>query len=152
MRPDRTQCSAFDAGKHGALPLVADAEEGLAELGAGLSGWQAPDAWQDRAKAARTRWNAEAAAALAPVEAARPKDPAVIGAVLSQSRRNDVVVCAAGGLPGELHKLWEAGAPGGYHLEYGFSTMGYEIAGALGVKMAEPAREVFVMVGTAPTS
>jgi 3D-(3,5/4)-trihydroxycyclohexane-1,2-dione acylhydrolase (decyclizing) len=147
MRLIGLNVQAFDAGKHGALPLVTDAEEGLAELGAGLSGWQAPDAWQDRARAARTRWNAEAAAALAPVEAARPKDPAVIGAVLRQSRRNDVVVCAAGGLPGELHKLWEAGAPGGYHLEYGFSTMGYEIAGALGVKMAEPAREVFVMVG-----
>jgi 3D-(3,5/4)-trihydroxycyclohexane-1,2-dione acylhydrolase (decyclizing) len=57
------------------------------------------------------------------------------------------VVCAAGGLPGELHKLWQAGAPGGYHLEYGYSTMGYEIAGGLGVKMADPARDVFVMVG-----
>jgi 3D-(3,5/4)-trihydroxycyclohexane-1,2-dione acylhydrolase (decyclizing) len=56
-------------------------------------------------------------------------------------------VCAAGGLPGELHKLWEAGAPGGYHLEYGYSCMGYEIAGGLGVKMAEPERDVFVLVG-----
>lgn len=147
MRLIGLNVQAFDAGKHGALPLVADAEEGLAELGAGLSGWQTPEAWQDRAKTARMRWNAEAAAALAPGDTARPRDPAVIGAVLRQSRRNDVVVCAAGGLPGELHKLWEVGAPGGYHLEYGFSTMGYEIAGALGVKMAEPARDVFVMVG-----
>ncbi|MCA0417146.1 MAG: 3D-(3,5/4)-trihydroxycyclohexane-1,2-dione acylhydrolase (decyclizing), partial [Proteobacteria bacterium] len=76
-----------------------------------------------------------------------PDDAAVIGAVRRQSRRSDIVVCAAGGLPGELHKLWEAGAPGGYHLEYGFSTMGYEIAGGLGVKMAAPDREVIVMVG-----
>jgi 3D-(3,5/4)-trihydroxycyclohexane-1,2-dione acylhydrolase (decyclizing) len=62
-------------------------------------------------------------------------------------RPEDIVVCAAGGLPGDLHKLWEPGAPGGYHLEYGFSCMGYEIAGGLGVKMAEPGREVIVMVG-----
>ncbi|MCZ8261908.1 MAG: 3D-(3,5/4)-trihydroxycyclohexane-1,2-dione acylhydrolase (decyclizing) [Beijerinckiaceae bacterium] len=137
----------FDAGKHGALPLVGDAEETLAELSAGLSGWAAPAGWSEAARAARTAWNAEAAAALAPAAAALPRDPAVIGAVLRQSRKTDVLVCAAGGLPGELHKLWEAGAPGGYHLEYGFSTMGYEIAGGLGVKMAEPDREVFVMVG-----
>ncbi|MCZ8374032.1 MAG: 3D-(3,5/4)-trihydroxycyclohexane-1,2-dione acylhydrolase (decyclizing) [Beijerinckiaceae bacterium] len=137
----------FDAAKHGALPLVGDAEEGLAELSAGLAGWSAPVGWGEAARAARTAWNAEAAASLAPVAATRPRDPAVIGAVLRQSRKSDVVVCAAGGLPGELHKLWEAGAPGGYHLEYGFSTMGYEIAGGLGVKMAEPDREVFVMVG-----
>ncbi len=70
-----------------------------------------------------------------------------IGAVQRWSEPTDVVVCAAGGLPGELHKLWQAGAPGGYHLEYGFSCMGYEIAGGLGVKMAAPQREVVVMVG-----
>lgn len=137
----------FDAAKHGALPLVGDAEEGLAELSAGLAGWSAPASWGEAGREARTAWNAEAAVSLAPVAASRPRDPAVIGAVLRQSRKTDVVVCAAGGLPGELHKLWEAGAPGGYHLEYGFSTMGYEIAGGLGVKMAEPEREVFVLVG-----
>lgn len=137
----------FDAGKHGALPLVGDADETLAELASGLGNWKAPDAWGEVARAARIRWDGEAAAVLAPTDAALPRDPAVIGAVLRQSGRRDVVVCAAGGLPGELHKLWEAGAPGGYHLEYGFSTMGYEIAGGLGVKMADPSREVFVMVG-----
>ena len=63
------------------------------------------------------------------------------------ARATDIIVCAAGGLPGELHKLWQAGAPGGYHIEYGFSCMGYEIAGGLGVKMADPTREVVVMVG-----
>jgi 3D-(3,5/4)-trihydroxycyclohexane-1,2-dione acylhydrolase (decyclizing) len=71
----------------------------------------------------------------------------VLGAVQRWSKPSDVVVCAAGGLPGELHKLWQAGAPGGYHMEYGYSCMGYEIAGGLGVKMADPAREVVVMLG-----
>jgi 3D-(3,5/4)-trihydroxycyclohexane-1,2-dione acylhydrolase (decyclizing) len=76
-----------------------------------------------------------------------PSDAEVIGAVQRQAGARDVVVCAAGGLPGELHKLWQAGAPGGYHMEYGFSCMGYEIAGGLGVKMADPTRHVTVMVG-----
>jgi 3D-(3,5/4)-trihydroxycyclohexane-1,2-dione acylhydrolase (decyclizing) len=71
----------------------------------------------------------------------------VIGAVQRVGERSDIVVCASGGLPGELHKLWNAGAPGGYHLEYGYSCMGYEIAGGLGVKMADPGREVIVMLG-----
>ena len=76
-----------------------------------------------------------------------PSDAEVIGAVQRQSLASDVVVCAAGGLPGELHKHWQAGQPGGYHMEYGYSCMGYEIAGGLGVKMADPTREVFVLVG-----
>jgi 3D-(3,5/4)-trihydroxycyclohexane-1,2-dione acylhydrolase (decyclizing) len=76
-----------------------------------------------------------------------PSDAQVIGAVSRAAERDAVVVCAAGGLPGELHKLWRTRAPGGYHVEYGYSCMGYEIAGALGAKMAEPQREVHVMVG-----
>ncbi len=71
----------------------------------------------------------------------------VIGAVTNFAGPNDVMVCAAGGLPGDLHKLWRTKAPGGYHLEYGYSCMGYEIAGGFGVKMADPSREVYVMVG-----
>ena len=71
----------------------------------------------------------------------------MLGALQRRGRPSDVIVCAAGGLPGELHKLWEAGAPLGYHVEYGFSCMGYEIAGGLGVKMAFPDREVIVVVG-----
>ena len=137
----------FDAGKHGGMPLVGDAREGLADLAAALSGWSAEVSWSAKARQARAAWDREAAAALAPIDSAAPDDAAVIGAVRRQSRKGDIVVCAAGGLPGELHKLWEAGAPGGYHLEYGFSTMGYEIAGGLGAKMAAPDREVIVMVG-----
>jgi 3D-(3,5/4)-trihydroxycyclohexane-1,2-dione acylhydrolase (decyclizing) len=83
----------------------------------------------------------------AATNAALPSDAQVIGAVQRAGARSDIVVCAAGGLPGELHKLWNAAQPGGYHLEYGYSCMGYEIAGGLGVKLACPDREVIVMVG-----
>jgi 3D-(3,5/4)-trihydroxycyclohexane-1,2-dione acylhydrolase (decyclizing) len=138
---------AFDAGKHRAQILLGDARETVEELGLALMGWAAPAEWTARAKAARQRWDETAARYTAPSNAALPSDAQVIGAVQRQSQQHDVVVCAAGGLPGELHKHWHAGAPGGYHLEYGYSCMGYEIAGGLGVKMADPARDVFVMVG-----
>lgn len=137
----------FDAGKHRALPLVADARAGLADLARGLGDWRAPAAWTDAARDARTNWVQTAAAYTDASDAVLPSDAQVVGVVQRQARRSDVVVCAAGGLPGELHKLWTAGAPGGYHMEYGYSCMGYEIAGGLGVKMADPGREVFVLVG-----
>jgi len=93
------------------------------------------------------RWNQTAKKALAADNALRPSDAQVIGAIARGAGKNDTVVCAAGGLPGELHKLWRATDNRGYHLEYGYSCMGYEIAGGLGVKMALPDREIFVMVG-----
>ncbi|CAD5251287.1 3D-(3,5/4)-trihydroxycyclohexane-1,2-dione hydrolase [Bosea sp. 62] len=138
---------AFDAGKHGAQPLVADAKAGLAELEVALAGWKAPAGWTAQAQASRDAWLTTAARYTAASNQALPSDAQVVGAVQRQSRTSDVVLCAAGGLPGELHKLWQAGAPGGYHMEYGYSCMGYEIAGGLGAKLADPAREVFVMVG-----
>jgi len=138
---------AFDAGKHGAQPLVADAKVGLAELEAALAGWKAPANWTAQVQTSRDAWLTTAARYTAASNQALPSDAQVIGAVQRQSRASDVVLCAAGGLPGELHKLWQAGAPGGYHMEYGYSCMGYEIAGGLGAKLADPAREVFVMVG-----
>ncbi len=137
----------FDAGKHDALPLVADAREGLAALGAALGAYRSPAAWTDAAGAWRTDWQAHAAAATAPGNATPPSDAQVIGAVQRSAAPGSVLVCAAGGLPGELHKLWQAEGPGSYHLEYGYSCMGYEIAGGLGVKLADPSREVIVMVG-----
>ena len=137
----------FDAGKHGALPLVSDAREGLAALSQALKDHAAPAAWRKRAAAAKQAWQKQCAPFTAPTNAALPSDAQVIGALQRQSNASDIIVCAAGGLPGELHKLWQAGAPLGYHLDYGFSTMGYEIAGGLGVKMAQPEREVFVMLG-----
>lgn len=138
---------AFDADKHGAQPLLADAKAGLAELEAALAGWKAPAGWTMQVQASRDAWLATAARYTAAGNQTLPSDAQVIGAVQRQSRASDVVLCAAGGLPGELHKLWQAGAPGGYHMEYGYSCMGYEIAGGLGAKLADPAREVFVMVG-----
>ncbi|MEO9337753.1 3D-(3,5/4)-trihydroxycyclohexane-1,2-dione acylhydrolase (decyclizing) [Mesorhizobium sp. SB112] len=138
---------AFDAGKHRALPLVADALEGLTELGAALDGWKAPTEWSENAKNGKAEWQNEAAKVTAATNVKFPSDAQVIGAVQRAIGSRATVLHAAGGLPGEMHKLWQAGAPGSYHAEYGYSCMGYEIAGGLGVKMAKPEQEVVVMVG-----
>ncbi|UCI08003.1 3D-(3,5/4)-trihydroxycyclohexane-1,2-dione acylhydrolase (decyclizing) [Mesorhizobium sp. B1-1-8] len=137
----------FDAGKHWALPLVCDAAEGLVELGAALGDWKAPSAWTDNALNGKKDWQAAAAKVTASTNAAYPSDAQVIGVVQRAMGSGVTLLHAAGGLPGELHKLWQAGAPGSYHAEYGFSTMGYEIAGGLGAKMARPDQEVVVMIG-----
>jgi len=137
----------FDAGKHGAQPLVADTKAGLAALAEALRDWRAPDQWVERAHAEKQRWQDTASAFTVAGNAELPTDAQVIGAVQRQALPSDIVVCAAGGLPGELHKHWQAGQAAGYHVEYGFSCMGYEIAGALGVKLAQPSRDVFVLVG-----
>lgn len=137
----------FDAGKHRALTLVADAREGLGELSAALAGWAAPAAWTTDAQAGKATWREAAARVTAATNAALPSDAQVIGAVQRAIGNDAIVLHAAGGLPGELHKLWQAGGPGSYHAEYGFSAMGYEIAGGLGAKMARPDKEVVVMVG-----
>ncbi len=137
----------YDAGKHGAQMLVADAAAGLAALDQALGNHGAPAAWRAAAERAKVEWLKAAAAATKPGAGPLPSDAQVIGAVQRVAQASDIVVGAAGGLPGELHKLWQAAVPGGYHLEYGYSCMGYEIAGALGVKLAHPQREVIVMVG-----
>ncbi len=137
----------LDAYKHGAMPLIADAREGLRELSEALGHWRAPDAWTQRAHAERSKWRTMAESFTTAGDGPLPSDAQVIGAVQSGAHTSDILIGAAGGLPGELHKHWQAEHPGGYHLEYGFSCMGYEIAGALGVKLAHPQREVIVMVG-----
>jgi 3D-(3,5/4)-trihydroxycyclohexane-1,2-dione acylhydrolase (decyclizing) len=137
----------FDAAKHGALPLVADVRRGLDELLTALHGWRAPREWIDLARQRMAEWNRTVDEATRPTAMVPPTEAQVIGAVNRAAGPHGVVVCAAGGLPGELHKLWRASDPQGYHLEYGYSCMGYEIAGGLGAKMAMPDREVFVMVG-----
>lgn len=137
----------FDAGKHRALPLVADAREGLSELAQTIGSWKAPEGWTANAKAGKAEWRKEAEKVTAATNAALPSDAQVIGAVQRTLGSDVILLHAAGGLPGELHKLWQAGAPGSYHAEYGFSCMGYEIAGGLGAKMARPDEEVVVMVG-----
>lgn len=137
----------FDAGKHHALSLVADAREGLEELAAAMAGHAAPAGWREKAVAAKREWMTQADAATAPTNAPLPSDAQVIGAVQRALGSEVILMHAAGGLPGELHKLWQAGPPGSYHGEYGYSCMGYEIAGGLGAKMARPDREVVVMLG-----
>ncbi len=136
--------AAYDAAKHAAIPLVCDAKAGLEALSQGLGEWRAPDP----DGALRSEWCAAVEAVTAPpCGNTLPSDAQVIGAVQRSTGPDTVLVCAAGGLPGELHKLWRTAHPNGYHLEYGYSCMGYEIAGGLGVKMALPEREVVVMVG-----
>ncbi len=136
---------AYDSAKHDAIPLVADAKIGLEKLSAALGDhtFAAPDA------GLKASWFAKAdAVTAAPTDSnALPTDMQVIGAVQRASRDNTVVMCAAGTMPGELHQLWKSKLPLSYHMEYGFSCMGYEIAGGLGIKMAEPDRDVIVMVG-----
>jgi 3D-(3,5/4)-trihydroxycyclohexane-1,2-dione acylhydrolase (decyclizing) len=138
---------SYDAVKHLAQPLIADAQAGLEVLSQSLGSHKAPDPWRSAATKGKSEWNAAAAKVTAASNAEKPTDAQVIGAVQRVGLPSDVVVCAAGGLPGEMHKLWNASQPGGYHLEYGYSCMGYEIAGGIGVKMANPKREVIVLVG-----
>ena len=142
---------AFDAHKWGGTALVCDALVGLRSLSTACQGWGADGAWTDRAKTLAEGWRRRVDELTTAVpKDARPYDAEVIGAVrdsANDSPQRDVVVCAAGTLPAELHKLWRAEGPGNYHMEYGYSCMGYEIAGGLGVKMARPDQEVIVMVG-----
>jgi 3D-(3,5/4)-trihydroxycyclohexane-1,2-dione acylhydrolase (decyclizing) len=138
---------SFDAGKHGAVPLLADAGEGLGALDEALVGHRAPATWTAAMREGRTEWLATVATVTRADNANYPSDAQVIGAVQRAVGPGAVVVGAAGGLPGELHKLWQAGSVGSYHMEYGYSCMGYEIAGGLGVKLARPEAEVVVMLG-----
>ncbi len=140
----------FDALKWRGGELIADARAGLDALSKAAGAWKADATWTDRARKLADGWRADIARITAGRDVALPYDGEVIGAVqrsAADSTTRDIVVCAAGTLPAELHKLWRTAAPGGYHMEYGYSCMGYEIAGGLGVKMAHPDREVVVMVG-----
>jgi len=137
--------AAYDAVKHGAMPLQCDAREGLTELSAALGdhAFAPPDPEPKAAWFAAVDPLTEA-----PADGnALPTDQQVIGAVQRSAGPDTVVMCAAGTMPGELHKVWQAGRPGSYHMEYGYSCMGYEIAGAIGIKLAHPERDVVCMVG-----
>jgi len=156
----------LDAGKHAALPLVGDARAVLEELLPMLAGYRVGSEYEAAVKAAQADWLAEVervCAAGLPAEAPEGRSPGlpaeapegrrrvtqaqIIGVLQNALDPTDVIVCAAGSLPGDLHKLWRARDPKGYHLEYGYSCMGYEIAGGLGVKMAAPERRVCVLIG-----
>ena len=137
----------MDAHKHAGIPIVADARAAIEDLEPLLAGFSTASEYRDHVARLQRGWMAEverltAAGGKLPLPQAE-----IIGAVNSASGPRDVVVCAAGSLPGELHKLWRTRDPKSYHLEYGYSCMGYEIAGGLGVKMAAPDRDVYVMVG-----
>ncbi|MGJ5817274.1 3D-(3,5/4)-trihydroxycyclohexane-1,2-dione acylhydrolase (decyclizing) [Paludibaculum fermentans] len=139
----------FDAFKHAGLPLIADARTGLEQLATAVDGYSVDAAYS----AAIAQWKAlweEETDRIYNIQHGPPiSQGEVVGAVARVAQPNDVVLNAAGSLPGDLHKLWRTSKPGGYHMEYGYSCMGYEIAGGLGVKMADPSREVYVMVGDA---
>lgn len=137
----------FDAHKHAGVSLVGDARETLAALADRLHGWSVSTAHRDRAARFNREWNGRVDAIYQLANKPLPSQGEVIGAVERAAGAQGIVVCAAGSLPGDLHKLWRARDPKSYHLEYGYSCMGYEIAGGLGVKMAAPERDVYVMVG-----
>lgn len=144
--------ASFDAQKHNALPLVGDAKLSLNVLSNALGDWQASDDFIELGREGISQWNdlyeQETALMVKPdTITGLPSDAQVLGAVKRTGQADDVVVCAAGGLPGELHKLWRCDRINSYHLEYGYSCMGYEIAAGLGVKMAQPERESIVVVG-----
>jgi 3D-(3,5/4)-trihydroxycyclohexane-1,2-dione acylhydrolase (decyclizing) len=139
--------AAVDAYKNSGVALVADAQAGLTALASALSGWRADPAYTGHAQDLAAAWRRTVDDAYRSRHHPLPAQSEVIGVVNEVAGPRDVVVCAAGSMPGELHKLWRTRDPKGYHVEYGYSCMGYEIAGGLGVKLAAPDREVFVMVG-----
>ena len=137
----------FDAAKHSALPLVADARETLAELINALENYKVDRDYTNRVSVYKEEWEEEVERLYRINHHPLPAQSEVIGVVNDFSKPEDVVVCAAGSLPGDLHKLWRTRNPKQFHLEYGYSCMGYEIAGGLGIKMAAPNLDVYVLVG-----
>ncbi len=139
----------FDAFKHAALPLTADALATLEELGAALSSWGVPQSYQREVARLRAAWEQETDRIFARRHGPPLSQGEVVGLLNATLEPRDIIVNAAGSLPGDLHKLWRTRDPKGYHMDYGYSCMGYEVAGGLGVKMADPSREVYVLVGDA---
>ena len=137
----------FDAYKHTAIPLTADARLTLEELTVALQGYQVSGDYQAQASALKTEWEEEVDRLFHLGHQPIPAQSEIIGAIWESAGPRDVLVSAAGSHPGDLHKLWRTHQPNTYHLEYGYSCMGYEIPGAMGVKMADPTREVYVFVG-----
>jgi 3D-(3,5/4)-trihydroxycyclohexane-1,2-dione acylhydrolase (decyclizing) len=150
-RPDvsfvNVNVADFDAAKQDGVAVIGDARATLELLAKALEGHQVDADYRELVARANNEWDAEVARLYGLGHGPPPAQGEVIGAVNDFAQPTDVVVCAAGSMPGDLHKLWRTRDPKGYHVEYGYSCMGYEIAGGLGVKMAAPEREVYVMVG-----
>ena len=139
--------ASVDAAKHAAIEVVGDALAALTALSGALAGWHVDPGYRAETSELAQRWDACVEQAYRLGHQPLPAQSEVIGAVNEAAGPADVVVCAAGSMPGDLHKLWRSRDPKGYHVEYGYSCMGYEIAGGIGVKMAAPDREVYVLVG-----
>jgi 3D-(3,5/4)-trihydroxycyclohexane-1,2-dione acylhydrolase (decyclizing) len=139
--------SEADSHKLAGLVLTGDARTTIEELDQRLGGWTVPAEYRVRCEQLRLEWDGEVSRLYSLGHGPQPAQSEVLGAVNDLSGPRDVVVCAAGSMPGDLHKLWRTRDPKGYHVEYGYSTMGYEIAGGLGVKLADPTRDVYVLVG-----
>jgi 3D-(3,5/4)-trihydroxycyclohexane-1,2-dione acylhydrolase (decyclizing) len=137
----------MDTAKHSGVSLVADARAGLEALTTALDGWSTPQAYRDEARRLAQEWDDTVERAYTLGHGPLPAQSEVIGVVNDVSGPRDVVVCAAGSMPGDLHKLWRTRDPKGYHVEYGYSCMGYEIAGGIGAAMADPSRDVYILVG-----
>ena len=144
----------FDAGKQAGLPVVADAREALTALTAALDGYAVEPAYRERQAALWRAWDEQVEAAYhPPAEVTGALAPGlltqaeVLGVVNEQTDPRDVVLCAAGSMPGDLHKLWRVRDRKGYHVEYGYSCMGYEVPASIGIRLADPTRDVFAMVG-----
>jgi 3D-(3,5/4)-trihydroxycyclohexane-1,2-dione acylhydrolase (decyclizing) len=137
----------FDAYKVGAIPVIADARVALEQIGAALAGYRVPQSYASLTAELKSKWEAEVDRLFHLNNPGRPAQSEVIGALWEMSGPRDMLVSAAGSHPGDLHKLWRTRSPNGYHMEYGYSCMGYEIPGAIGAKLADPSREVFVFLG-----
>jgi 3D-(3,5/4)-trihydroxycyclohexane-1,2-dione acylhydrolase (decyclizing) len=139
--------TAFDVAKHGAVAVVADARAALTALTKATAGWSVDPAYRELARRLAAEWDAVVEHAYAARNAPLPGQAEILGVVNEVASATDIVLTAAGSMPGELHRLWRVRDPLGYHVEYGYSCMGYEIAGGLGAKLAAPEREVIVLVG-----
>ena len=139
--------ASLDSVKQGGISVVADAREALEALGAALDGYAVSDEYRSHAAELAAEWDDTVSSVYAVEDGAQLNQNQVIGLVNTLSDPRDVVVCAAGSMPGDLHKMWRTRDRKGYHVEYGYSCMGYEIAGGIGVRMAAPDRDVFIMVG-----
>ncbi len=137
----------FDAYKHAALPLTGDARVTLQELRNALAGYRVEESYRTKIFELRASWDKEVERIYSLRTEGKLTQSEVIGAINDFTKPSDIMINAAGSMPGDLHKLWRTREPGGYHMEYGYSCMGYEIAGGLGIKMARPDRDVYVLVG-----